>query len=193
MCSSDLTKAQDQVEKCSTSANSLIGMVTTNSMIYDPGPPSFDSLNGSLNYKVTSPHFDSRGEVASGNYDLLMRSDIARCIYRFSNAPIRGTVEITSDDGNNKVATTSVNENDGWLHMSANNFTFSSPTIKVKLSQDAPAKVTNQSGAIAPTSIQPATVEKSKIVSKTITCVKGKTVKKVLGANPKCPVGYKTK
>ena len=187
------TKAQDQVEKCSTSSNSLIGMVTTNSMIYDPGPPSFDSINGSLNYKVTSPHFDSEGDVATGNYDLLMRADVARCIYKFSNAPIKGTVEITSDDGNNKIATTSVNENNGWLHMSANNFTFSSPTIKVKLSQDAPAKVTNQSGAVAPTPIQPTTVEKSKTLSKTITCIKGKNAKKVSGVNPKCPTGYKLK
>ena len=28
---------------------------------------------------------------------------------------------------------------------------------------------------------------------KTINCVKGKTVKKVTGINPKCPAGYKTK
>jgi hypothetical protein len=28
---------------------------------------------------------------------------------------------------------------------------------------------------------------------KTINCIKGKTVKKVTGINPKCPAGYKTK
>jgi len=28
---------------------------------------------------------------------------------------------------------------------------------------------------------------------KTITCVKGKTTKKVTGTNPKCPAGYKLK
>jgi len=28
---------------------------------------------------------------------------------------------------------------------------------------------------------------------KTITCIKGKLIKKVTGTNPKCPVGYKLK
>jgi hypothetical protein len=31
------------------------------------------------------------------------------------------------------------------------------------------------------------------IAKKTITCVKGKTTKKVTGTNPKCPTGYKLK
>jgi hypothetical protein len=30
-------------------------------------------------------------------------------------------------------------------------------------------------------------------VKKVITCVKGKTIKKVTGASPKCPAGYKKK
>jgi hypothetical protein len=29
--------------------------------------------------------------------------------------------------------------------------------------------------------------------NKTITCIKGKTIKKVTGTNPKCPAGYKLK
>jgi hypothetical protein len=30
-------------------------------------------------------------------------------------------------------------------------------------------------------------------VNKTITCVKGKSTKKISGTNPKCPKGYKLK
>lgn len=41
----------------------------------------------------------------------------------------------------------------------------------------------------SPTSIAPAPVAKKR----TITCVKGKTTKKVTGKNPKCPKGYKKK
>jgi hypothetical protein len=73
------------------------------------------------------------------------------------------------------VATTVVNERDGWLYMSAKGFTFSSPTIKIKLSQ----------GAV----IVPAPMVKKS----TITCVKGKLIKKVTATNPKCPSGYKKK
>jgi hypothetical protein len=38
-----------------------------------------------------------------------------------------------------------------------------------------------------------AAVVKKPQLKKTITCVKGKTLKKVTGANPKCPSGYKKK
>jgi hypothetical protein len=73
-----------------------------------------------------------------------------------------------------------INEKDGWLKMTAGGFTFSTPSIKVKLSQEAPA-----------TSAAPA----AKPVAKktTITCVKGKTTKKVTAIKPTCPTGYKKK
>jgi hypothetical protein len=37
------------------------------------------------------------------------------------------------------------------------------------------------------------TVKPAKPAIKTITCIKGKTTKKVSGITPKCPVGYKKK
>jgi hypothetical protein len=110
-----------------------------------------------------------------------MRSDIARCLYGFSNAPIKAEISITSDDGEKKVATTIVNEKNGWLYLSAKGFTFSSPTINVKLSQEKAA-----------VALPVATVTLPK-KSVTITCVKGKTTKKVSGTSPKCPAGYKKK
>jgi hypothetical protein len=103
-----------------------------------------------------------------------MRSDIARCLYGFSSAPIKAEISITSDDGEKKVATTIVNEKNGWLYLSAKGFTFSAPTINVKLSQEK---------VVAP-------VAQKKV---TISCVKGKTTKKVTAVSPKCPAGYKKK
>jgi hypothetical protein len=38
---------------------------------------------------------------------------------------------------------------------------------------------------------QPKTDVKPSIVKKSITCIKGKLVKKVTGTAPKCPSGYK--
>jgi hypothetical protein len=113
-----------------------------------------------------------------------MRSDIARCLYGFSSAPIKAEISITSDEGEKKVATTIVNEKNGWLYLSAKGFTFSSPTINVKLSQDKEV--------VAPTPTPVATVTVAKKKS-TISCVKGKTTKKVTGVSPKCPTGYKKK
>jgi hypothetical protein len=65
----------------------VAGMVTTNSNAYIAGPPKFQ--NGDLAYKVASPHYDSKGQVQIGTYDLAIRSDIARCIYGFTSAPIQ--------------------------------------------------------------------------------------------------------
>jgi hypothetical protein len=70
--------------------------------------------------------------------------------------------------------------------MTAGGFTFSTPSIKVKLSQDAPAPAPSASATPTPTA-QPVA---KKI---TITCVKGKTSKKVTAIKPTCPTGYKKK
>jgi len=175
------------VQKCSDSSGNMAGLVTTNSLSYSPGPPTFDKTTQSLVYKVASPHFEANGSVASGSYDLSLRSDIARCLYGFSSAPIKAEISITSDDGEKKVATTIVNEKNGWLYLSAKGFTFSSPTINVKLSQE---KV-----AVTPTPTPTAAASMAPVAKKsvTITCVKGKTTKKVSGESPKCPAGYKKK
>ena len=176
------------VQKCSDNTGNVAGLVTTNALTYLPGPPTFDKESQSLTYKVASPHYEANGSLASGSYDLSMRSDIARCLYGFSSAPIKAEISITSDDGEKKVATTIVNEKNGWLYLSAKGFTFSAPTINVKLSQEkvvapAPAPSPSETPVITP-------VAKKKV---TISCVKGKTTKKVTAVSPKCPAGYKKK
>ena len=177
------------VQKCSDNTGNVAGLVTTNALTYLPGPPTFDKESQSLVYKVASPHFEANGSLASGSYDLSMRSDIARCLYGFSSAPIKAEISITSDDGEKKVATTIVNEKNGWLYLSAKGFTFSSPTINVKLSQEKVVVVPTPT----PTPSAVASVAPVAKKSVTITCVKGKTTKKVSGESPKCPAGYKKK
>lgn len=151
--------------RCLTSGKGLKGIVSTNSTAYSSGPPVFkDAI---LNYKVASLHYLPNQQIFKGTYDLIMRSDVARCLYGFSNAGISASISVINADGNNEVATTTSGERNGWLHLSARNFTFSSPTIRVKLSQ--------------PDSV------------KSIQCTKGKTSKTVSGKNPKCPTGFKLK
>jgi len=154
----------------------LSGLVTTNSALYISGPPVFNIADQSLDYKVASPHYLPDHSVFKGTYNLIIRSDVARCIYGFSSAPIKATVSIQSADGGAQVATTSLTESNGWLSLSATGFTFSNPTIHVKLSQDLPTLAPNK----APT-------------KSTITCVKGKISKLVTSAKPTCPSGYKRK
>ncbi|MCX6426477.1 MAG: hypothetical protein NTV47_07080 [Actinobacteria bacterium] len=127
---------------CLANTGKVLGIVTTNSMIYSPGPPELK--DGALSYKVAGLHKDFNGEVFKGTYDLAMRSETARCIYGFSNAP-----------------------------------------ISEKISPSEPA---------APAKSEPAAQANNNSVKfKVIVCIKGKTIKKVSGTNPKCPSGFKKK
>jgi hypothetical protein len=160
-----------KVGECLSQSKSLAGVVTTNSTMYVDGPPKFQ--DGFLDYKVASTHFEADGTtVFKGTYELIMSSKIARCIYGFTSAPVSATVSITSENGEPSTATTQVNEKNGWLTLAAYNFTFSSPTVRVSLSQ----------------------VKEVKEVKKaTISCIKGKKIKKVTAVTPKCPSGYRKK
>ena len=165
--------------QCFADSNKITGIVTTNSTQYSAGPPKFSKSEGTLDYQVASPHFGTTGEVFKGSYDLVMRSDVARCIYGFSKAPINATLSITSSDGTPQVASTVIGERNGWLYLQAKNFEFSAPVIKAKLTQEA--------------EVAPVVPAKTVIKKSTITCVKGKTSKKVTAVIPKCPTGYKKK
>ena len=175
-----------QYSNCMKGSDSLSGIVTTNSTMYIGNPPTFNQADQTLDYKVMAPHYLPDGSEFKGSYDLLIKSDVARCIYKFSSAPISASVSIISSDGTAQVATTVVGERDGWLTLSAKGFTFSAPTLKVKLSQKADP---------APAKVDPAPVAAPKPAAKktTISCVKGKAVKKVTAVKPTCPSGFKKK
>jgi len=128
---------------------------------------------------------------------LLLDSKVARCIYKFSNAPIKAEIEVFGSDGSNKVATTVIGEKNGWLFMSANGFTYSEPTVRIKLSQDPPAPVPTPTPTPTPTVSESSDNQGGVVVSSgtkkkvSITCTKGSKTKKVTAAKPKCPKGYK--
>jgi hypothetical protein len=198
----------------------VAGMVTTNSNAYIAGPPKYSQ--GELSYRVASPHYDSKGQVQIGTYDLAIRSDIARCIYGFTNAPIQASLSVVYADGEAKTATTLVSEKNNWFRLSAKGFTYSAPTLKVRLSQEVvtptptpsstptpspsatsvseigpiPTPTPTPSSVSSPSRITSTQATSSKAAAEkktTITCYKGKIIKKVSAVNPKCPIGYKKK
>jgi hypothetical protein len=167
------------------------GVIGTNAVVYSDGPPKFDKAEQSLNYTVGASHFDSKGELFKGYYQLNLRSDVARCLYGFGSAPIQAKIEVSSADGTPSVATTVINESNGWLKMTAAGFTFSTPKIKVKLSQEAVAPAPTATPTPEPSAspiAAPVAAKKTSII-----CIKGKTSKKVTAVNPSCPKGYKKK
>jgi hypothetical protein len=166
---------------CLTKSDALQGIITTNAMAYQGGLPEFKE--GTLNYSVAGVHFDPNNKVFHGTYDLIMRSEAARCLYGFSSAPISAAIEVIDGDGSADIAVTSFGEKDGWITLAAHNFTFSNPRISVKLSGEK----------LAP----PVVVKPSPIISKptikTIICVSKKKPTKTITVKavaPKCPTGY---
>ena len=139
------------------------GFSTTNALVYNLANPVV--FEGEMIYLIGSTHLDENGVENRGTYDLVLRSDIARCLYGLNSAPVKAEISVVSEDGQRQVATTTFGEKNGWLRVGAYNFTFSTPKIKVKLTQ-ATKKAT-------------------------IICVKGKVKKSVSGAKPACPTGFK--
>lgn len=120
--------------KCLSDKSKILGIVTTNALGYDGNAPAFKG--GFLNYQVAGMHYAPGGtELNEGSYDLVMRSDTARCLYGFSKAPLYATVSVLNDKGAKSTATTIVREKNGWLKMAAYGFTFSKKTIKVKVTK----------------------------------------------------------
>lgn len=158
--------------RCLSDTSKVLGIVTTNAMAYQGDAPGFSS--GSLSYRIAGLHYLPDGKTAAeGTYDLVIRSETARCLYGFNKAPVSASISVTSADGDAKVATTLVSEKDGWLKLAAYGFTFSENRIQ--------AKITQVGSAAAPSK------------KTTITCVKGKLTKKVTDIKPTCPAGYKKK
>ena len=187
--------------QCLADTTKLLGVVTTNAMVYEGTAPAF--MDGSLNYKVGGMHLNPDGSVFQGTYDLVMRKGTAQCLYGFTDAPISATVTIVDAGKEERVQTSSLQElgtgNDKWLKLSARGFTFSSPTLKIKLNQEKPvttqpaqpAQPSSQAGSSQSASSAPAVKAPAKRIS--ISCVKGKLTRKVSGVAPKCPAGFKKK
>jgi len=195
--------AQNVGSPCITSTKDLVGLVTSNSMLYSGSAPVFQ--DGSMQYKVTSLHYLPDGVTPfQGTYNLVIRSSAARCLYKFSSAPVQAVVEVINPNGTNQIAATTLTESDGWLRLAATGFTFSSPTLKFKLIQSAvePTKSptpevtpsTSITPSASPTPIGSPTSSPELVKTKsTISCIKGKVTQKVSAVKPKCPSGYKKK
>jgi hypothetical protein len=119
---------------CLADKSKVLGIVTTNALGYAGESPEFKG--GFLDYKVAGLHYLPGGEeLVYGTYDLVMRSETARCLYGFGKAPLYASVSVINEKGAKSTATTVVAEKNGWLKMAAYGFTFSKKTIKVKITK----------------------------------------------------------
>jgi hypothetical protein len=123
--------------------------------------------------------------VIDGWVEASMRGDFIRTIWKIEPkylTRVEVTVEYGEKDSTIATSTTQYFPKEDKLEIKAYGFHYSSPQIKIKFPQAAFIKPAPPPG--------PAPMVKRKV---TISCIKGKVTKKITGANPKCPTGYKIK
>jgi hypothetical protein len=98
------------------------------------GTPNWDSRTQSMDLSMSAPHHDPAGKAFRGHYEALIPAAYAKCLWQTDPKRLQSRlmVEVTSEDGEDKAATTAIAFRNGSVRIVARNFTFSSPTVTVK-------------------------------------------------------------
>lgn len=123
----------ETASSCFANSNRIQGMISTNAMVYQAGLPSFGSQG--FTYQVGGLRKDYSGQTTQGSYSLIMRTEEARCLYGLGTSNFTSEVAVTDPSGANKTSQTSLVDDGTWLRIWADDFTFSSPRISVKLAK----------------------------------------------------------
>lgn len=144
-----------------------------------------------LTLQVSSTHLRADNSKNLGVFNIDMPLETARCLWGVDlSKAVSASVSATYPElGIAELVTTTSRVEGKFFKVSAAGFHYSAPIIKVKVVQNVEPTPT-ASPTPTPT---PAPVVTTKATPKrtTITCIKGKTTKKVTALKPKCPVGYK--
>jgi len=177
----------------------LSGVIASNATVMRPAPPEWNAETETLEFRIASAHLDEQGKVAEGFYNLSVSREVATCLWGKDVVNARASVSVINQDGEKKIFTSSYTVNSGYLNFQISGFTYSVNTIKIRLEQAGSSSNSAQSNqdATSPagassTTNQSTTATKptsSASAKKSITCVKGKTIKKV--TTKTCPAGFK--
>ena len=159
----------------SVNARVFHGAVFSNATMFQTSPPEWDETNQSFVFKVAAPHLDEKGVLNKGSYTLYIPTEMAKCRWGESSSSGKAEIQVVNANGATSVTTVAATTEDGNLRFNIAGFGYSSPTIKIRMGKDIKAPV-------------PDVTPKKSVAIK---CVKGKTVKKVVGVKPVCPSGYK--
>ena len=174
--------------------------------------PTWDEIEQAIVVRLSTPHLLPDGSINVGYLEIRMPRAAALCMWKVDlDGNIKASIAITYVDGSAPTVATVSGQRigDDYLIVSTG-FHYSSPTLRVKLSQDNAVKPADNAvkpvdNAVKPADNAASTQSESKNESKVaapviapkkikvINCVKGKLKRKISGANPKCPTGFKKK
>ena len=124
-----------------------------------------------------------------------MPIETAKCLWGVDlSRAVSATVAATYPElGITEFVTTTSRVEGKFFKVSASGFHYSAPTIKMKLTQSPIAQEPPKEPVVVTTPAQLDKPVASASKKSTISCVKGKTIKKVTAVKPKCPAGFKKK
>jgi hypothetical protein len=135
--------------------------------------PVWDNNSKSMTWSAAAPHFAADGTTVNmGFYRAVIPANDAKLLWGLNNpndAASALTVSVSNEAGGAVASVTKVAVRNGNIIIDSTGFHYSKPNFKITKNAKYKAKPF------------------------TITCVKGKTTKKVTGTLPKCPSGYKQK
>ena len=178
------------------------GLCKLSTPIWDPELKKF-------RYTASAPRLSPDGStVNKGFYRAVIPVADAKVLWGLTNpndAAKALVVSIMTSEGGSKAALSSISVRNSNIVIDVSNFDFPDPALDIALNptysmnssatasnqnSSGPAATGNSKAADANQKTTTPTATASTKKTTTITCVKGKTVKKVTAVNPVCPKGY---
>ena len=140
--------------------------------------PVWNNDEKTFTWQAAAPHFAPDGVTQNkGFYKAVIPVNDAKLLWGLENPNDAATaleISVTTEDGGSAAALKSVSVKNGKIIIDVSNFGYSRPKLRIGIKA----------------SYKPS---KSMINKSTITCVMGKTVKKITAVKPTCPAGYQKK
>ena len=151
------------------------GMYVGSNGVCELSTPVWSEENKEFTWRVAAPHFAPDGvTVNRGFYKAVIPVKDAELLWGLTNPNDAATalvVSLTTEAGGTAASLKSVSVKGGKIIIDVSGFEYSRPKLKIGIKKG----------------YKPST----KILNKTtITCVKGKAVKKITAVKPACPAGY---
>ena len=153
-------------------------MVVSSNGVCDLSTPVWNAENKEFAWTAAAPHFAADGVTPNiGFYKAVIPAADAKLLWGLDNvndAVKALSVQVITDGSVTAAAVATVGVKSGKIIIDVSGFGYSRPKLKIALKK----------------SWKPATTMLNKT---TITCVMGKSVKKITAVKPTCPKGYKKK
>lgn len=153
-------------------------MVVSSNGTCDLSTPVWNGENKEFTWTAAAPHFAADGSTPNvGFYKAIIPAADAKLLWGLENpndAVKALSVQVSTTEGGSSAALATIGVKNGKIIIDVSGFGYSRPKLKIAMKKGW----------------KPATAMLNKT---TITCVMGKTVKKITAVKPACPKGYKKK